>query len=160
MAKAGWYQHPIHVSSLPCVPASFTPVLWFVLVGTQLIYHTSILPGVSRQVGVTRKVLRGWKAQEERLRASRTGSRRVRVGRNRERRKIQEVGGKGDRTEHEGETIEPEGHHDGAYGDSNDSGSNHDEGSSSDGREDHDDEPEIIQDPQPSHRASPACARD
>jgi len=35
---------------------------------------------------VTRKVLRGWKAQEDRLRASRKGSRRVRVGRNRERR--------------------------------------------------------------------------
>lgn len=35
---------------------------------------------------MTRKVLRGWKAQEERLRASRKGSRRVRVGRNRERR--------------------------------------------------------------------------
>ncbi|KAF8425336.1 hypothetical protein EV426DRAFT_641929 [Tirmania nivea] len=43
---------------------------------------------VSRQVGVTRKVLRGWKAQEERLRASRKGSRRVRVGRNRERRPV------------------------------------------------------------------------
>ncbi|KAF8441932.1 hypothetical protein BGX38DRAFT_1202969 [Terfezia claveryi] len=45
-----------------------------------------LITGVSRQVGVTRKVLRGWKAQEERLRASRKGSRRVRVGRNRERR--------------------------------------------------------------------------
>ncbi|RPB25165.1 hypothetical protein L211DRAFT_837023 [Terfezia boudieri ATCC MYA-4762] len=67
---------------------------------------------VSRQVGVTRKVLRGWKAQEERLRASRKGSRRVRVGRNRERRpagngKERTDNGKGREIEAHGASVIP-----------------------------------------------------